>query len=49
MRELEDRALNRHQWHGEWNYTLLAVPRPAAPPPEPARAPSRRLLASPPP
>jgi Rhodopirellula transposase DDE domain len=47
MKDLEDRALNRHPWHGEWNYTLLAAPRPAAPPPEPARAPSRRLLARP--
>jgi hypothetical protein len=35
MKDLEDRALNRHQFHGEWNYTLLAVPRPA---PEPAPA-----------
>jgi hypothetical protein len=36
MKDLEDRALTRHDWHGEWNYTLLAVPRPA-PEPEPAR------------
>ena len=36
MRDLEDRALNRHQFHGEWNYTLLAAPRPA---PEPGPAP----------
>ena len=36
MKDLEDRALNRHPWHGEWNYTLLAVPRPA---PEPGPAP----------
>jgi hypothetical protein len=35
MKDLEDRALNRHQWHGEWNCTMLAVPRPA---PEPAPA-----------
>jgi Rhodopirellula transposase DDE domain len=33
MKDLEDRALTRHDWHGEWNYTLLPVPRPA---PEPA-------------
>jgi hypothetical protein len=38
MKDLEDRALTRHDWHGEWNYTLLAVPRPAPEPrPEPAR------------
>ncbi len=37
MKDLEDRALNRHQFHGEWNYTLLAVPRP--PPPPPPRPP----------
>ena len=34
IKDLEDRCLTRHPWHGEWNYTLLAVPRPA-PPPEP--------------
>jgi hypothetical protein len=43
MRDLEDRYLTRHDWHGEWNYTLLAAPRPAPPPPAPpARRP--RLL-----
>jgi hypothetical protein len=47
MRAIEERQLNRHDWHGEWNYTLLAAPRPAAPPPEPARPPSRRLLPRP--
>jgi hypothetical protein len=39
MRETE-RQLTRHEFHGEWNYSLLAVPRPAAPPrarPAPAR------------
>ncbi len=39
MRELEDRQLTRHQFHGEWNYTLAAAPRPAAPePPRPSPA-----------
>jgi hypothetical protein len=41
MAELEDRALTRHGFHGEWNYTLLAAPRPAPDPqPEPP-APDR--------
>jgi transposase len=33
---IEQRCLTRHQFHGEWNYTLLREPRPPAPPePEP--------------
>jgi transposase len=53
MRELEDRALARHDFHGEWNYTLLPVWRPAPQPhPEPAApaadlAPVVTALASP--
>jgi hypothetical protein len=40
MKDLEDRVLDRHAFHGEWNYTMLAVPRPPpgpdpAPPPDP--------------
>ena len=31
--------LHRHQWHGDWNYTLY--PRPPAPPPPPAPRPGR--------
>jgi hypothetical protein len=42
MKDLEDRALNRHPWHGDWNYTLLAAPRPA-PEPEPAAPPGPDL------
>ena len=34
MRQLEDRLIARHGFHGEWNYTVLACPRPA-PEPEP--------------
>jgi hypothetical protein len=34
MKDIEDRCLTRHGFRGEWNYTLLAAPRPA-PPPEP--------------
>jgi hypothetical protein len=37
MKDIEDRCLTRHDFHGEWNYTLLATPRPA---PEPAPAPA---------
>jgi transposase len=33
MKDLEDRALTRHAFHGEWNYAVAAVPRPAPPPP----------------
>ena len=39
MHELEDRALQRHDFHGEWNYTLLPVWRPA-PQPRPQRSPA---------
>jgi len=38
MNDLEDRALTRHRFHGEWNYTFPPVPRPAPPPPPPAAA-----------
>jgi hypothetical protein len=41
MRDLEDRCLTRHDWHGDWNYCLLAVPRPATPAEPPPAAPSR--------
>jgi len=35
--ELEDRALARHAFHGDWNYALLPAWRPAPPqPPRPA-------------
>jgi Rhodopirellula transposase DDE domain len=37
MADLEDRALTRHRFHGDWNYALS--PAPAAPPGAPA--PSR--------
>jgi hypothetical protein len=33
---IEERCLTRHRFHGEWNYSLLPVPRPVPPPaPEP--------------
>jgi hypothetical protein len=47
MNDLEDRALTRHEFHGEWNYTFLPVPRPAPPPPlPPAPAPAAAALAA---
>jgi hypothetical protein len=34
--------LDRHDWHGDWNYTLRPEPpAPAPPPPPPAREPER--------
>ncbi len=37
MKELEDRVLARHGFHGDWNYTILPALRPA---PDPAPAPA---------
>ena len=39
--------LTRHDWHGDWNYTVRPDPRPAraAPPPRPAPARTRPDLA----
>jgi transposase len=50
MTELETRALTRHDFHGEWNYTLLPAWRPApqpepGPPPDPAAARTAVLAA----
>jgi len=40
MAGIEDRALTRHAFHGDWNYTLLPAWRPAPDPrPEPPRTP----------
>ena len=44
MKQVEDRQLTRHEFHGEWNYTLLAAPRPAAPVPDPRPPAPARLL-----
>jgi transposase len=47
MQDLEDRALARHDFHGEWNYTLLPAWRPAPEPrPEPAPPPGAAALAA---
>ena len=37
MGDIEKRCLTRSEWHGEWNYTLLARPAPPEPPPPPPR------------
>ena len=37
MDDIEKRCLTRGDWHGEWNYTLLARPARPGPPPPPAR------------
>jgi hypothetical protein len=42
MKDLEDRVIARHGFHGDWNYTLLPAPRPGpGPAPAPAPQPSR--------
>jgi len=44
MKDLEDRVIARHGFHGDWNYTILPAPRPApdpGPAPAPTPAPSR--------
>src|SRR5579864_7737647 len=40
MTDLEARALTRHAFHGDWNYTFPPVPRPAPPQPPAAPAPA---------
>jgi Rhodopirellula transposase DDE domain len=43
MHDLEDRALTRHAFHGDWNYTLPPAPRPAPHPrPQPGQPPPAR-------
>jgi hypothetical protein len=39
IKDIEDRHLTRHQFHGEWNYAFGPVPRPA-PAPGPAALPA---------
>lgn len=48
MRHLEDRVLERHGEHGDWNYTVLPAPRHAPQPaPEPPGRTPRAMLAHP--
>ena len=47
MKELEDRILDRHAFHGEWNYTVRPAPRPGpAADPEPSPGPDLAALAA---
>ena len=47
MHDLEDRALTRHEFHGEWNYTLPPAPAaPPEPPPPPAPPPATAARAA---
>jgi hypothetical protein len=47
IRYLEDRALDRGAFHGEWNYAALPAPRPAPEPgPPPAPGPDLEGLAA---
>jgi hypothetical protein len=39
IKDLEDRALTRHAYHGGWNYAFPPVPRPAPEPPPPPEPP----------
>jgi len=47
MKDLEARALNRHDFHGEWNYAFLPVPRPGPGPAPPPPGPDLDALADP--
>jgi Rhodopirellula transposase DDE domain len=44
IRDIQDRYLTRHAFHGDWNYTVLPRPRPA-PEPAPARVQPGRVPA----
>jgi len=46
MTDLEARALTRHAFHGDWNYTFPPVPRPAPPGPPAAPAPAATARAA---
>jgi hypothetical protein len=47
IQAVEDRALDRHRFHGEWNYTLVPAWRPAPlPGPEPAPDPAAAARAA---
>jgi hypothetical protein len=39
VKDIEQRTLTRHGFHGEWNYAFAPAPRPAPPPPPPPAPP----------
>jgi Rhodopirellula transposase DDE domain len=39
MKDIEDRYLTRHAFHGDWNHAISPAPRAPAPPPAPAPRP----------
>jgi hypothetical protein len=41
MKQVEERALTRHAFHGDWNYTARPPLQGPAPPPEPPAPPGR--------
>ena len=47
MNDLEQRALTRHRFHGDWNYAFPPALRPAPPPPPPAPPPAPPGLCDP--
>jgi len=47
MKDIQDRHLTPHEFHGDWNYAFAAVPRPAPPPPPPPPPAARPGLCDP--
>jgi Rhodopirellula transposase DDE domain len=46
MKHIEEQHLTRHEFHGEWNYTLHRAPAPAPAPPPPAPGPRSQIQAT---
>ena len=47
MKDIQDRHLTPHEFHGDWNYAFAAVPRPVPPPPPPPPPAARPGLCDP--
>jgi hypothetical protein len=47
MKDLEDRVITRHDFHGGWNYAFAPAPRPPAPVPPAPAGPDLGVLAHP--
>jgi hypothetical protein len=45
MKDLEERVLDRHRYHGEWNYAIRPAPAGPEPEPDPPPAPGPDLAA----